>query len=889
MNNLITLLILFITFHSFGQHSIELDPDNIDKVYLEHLVKIKIDEVRKGLDLEPLVNDSILYIAADHHADYMKQKGRISHYEPDSVLTKTPQDRGDYFGAFNYGIGENVMYTGYNGIATGKKGKEFDTRTYDGLAAHIVNSWVNSPGHYQNIITEDYEVTGVSVAIDTARKRVYACQKFAEVYFKYYFDENKNMFPYSTYSKPKVVNSFQGIESELINHSYEFGLKHDKPEECLECIELTKEVPFLTLRVERNYFILKVENSNYIKNLVNHRKDGFAVEIVTFDDYMCSNPDYFLKPSRRNGQLKLNGSLLEPVYKKELFKGYKKRKPRKDVKFIPYIFKSDSISFFKRFGRYKLDRHTYEYYEIKLGKVPKDLKGYWAHNLVYIQKDQICHIDYLTGYCGELIEEYMETSFIPASPLGHYNFSSESELLSFTVPFEQGKSDFTKADIAPFISSLSDVSYKIDSVRIDAYSSVEGDSTLNNDLQLKRAESIMTVLQQNQMEDILVSINTFSDWEGFRYHVRGSEKYRHLLQYDNSRIHQELKKINPAEIEPVLKKSRRGEIYMYCTIDDNDKNIEYFINKELKKLYTEISIGDNMTQEMLIDQFNRLYGYIHHLVVKGRLTPEFLAKVRMPKPYENNHELVQKYILYGYEYEEAFKSNKHWKEEHESDEQKLIGICKEHIEPEFVYIIARNAADSYIEHGVDDIEKVQTVLDHLSKLDDAYGKDSTARVNIDRLNFNLNIILINQIFKDEPMKYSGNAMNSIAQLNQYYEKYGIKEGEKAINLAKTAVFFQDIQRAVRILEPYAKEDSVLAYLMPLNYHHPSNTFSDDYFQELIELSSQMDTNLWCNIFMGNCKIPFQVFDHNELRNVFCEKCMDYNEVLLQFLGKQKVE
>ena len=28
--------------------------------------------------------------------------------------------------------------------------------------------------------------------------------------------------------------------------------------------------------------------------------DGFAVELVVFDDYMCGNPAYYTKPSRRN-------------------------------------------------------------------------------------------------------------------------------------------------------------------------------------------------------------------------------------------------------------------------------------------------------------------------------------------------------------------------------------------------------------------------------------------------------------------------------------------------------------------------------------------------------------------------------------------------------------
>jgi hypothetical protein len=43
--------------------------------------------------------------------------------------------------------------------------------------------------------------------------------------------------------------------------------------------------------------------------------DGFAVELVVFDDYMCSNPDYYTKASRRNGQCEINGRMLKPLYR----------------------------------------------------------------------------------------------------------------------------------------------------------------------------------------------------------------------------------------------------------------------------------------------------------------------------------------------------------------------------------------------------------------------------------------------------------------------------------------------------------------------------------------------------------------------------------------------
>ena len=889
---LVTSYLLLVTFFVFSQNPVKVNEQSIHKTYLEHLVKIGVDEVRKKHGCKPLINDSLLYVASNHHATYMRNKEQISHFEEDSVLTRTPQDRGNYFGATNYRIGENVLFTSYNATVVGKKGKEFDTHYYTQLADAIVTGWVNSPGHFKNMITPDYQLTGLSVAIDTVRNRVYACQKFAVVDYQYSFEENKEMFPYSVYEAEPVTSSFKGMEDSLIDWTYDFKLRHDKPEECDKCLELEKEKPFITLRVERNQFILRVENSDYVKNLMDDRQDGFAVEIVTFDDYMCGNPAYYTKPSRRNGQIKLNGRILEPVYKKDLEKGYKKRKKRKDVKFIPYIFQSDSVAFFKRFGRYKLDKYNYQYFEIKLGRVPSDISGFWMHDLVYIQDKQICDIDYFTGYCGEVYEEYQPTAFIPASAEGDYTFVPDKKKLRFTIPFERGKSEFTEEDIAPFISSISDLSYNVDSVHIHTYSSVEGDKLTNMELQSRRANSIVGVLQKYQSTDFPVSIQMSTDWDGFYAAVKQNRKWRHLVNKTEEEISNELSKTDYEALEPLLAKERRGDIELYCTINVADKNLEYFIKKELKEINKNLDslLEKSKRDDHELQRFENLYTFVHHAVVYEKVDAALLAAIEMPNRFREDHELLQKFILYGYEFEEAFKNNKQWVEEHEECEQYLVETCENHILPEFVYILAKNAEKMCRERG-NEVEKedIQAILSNLTHLDRFYTSDSTAERNIDNLNFNLNVTLLNYVFATDPLKHSEDAIKSIAQLNEFYLKYGEMNGQRAIGLAKTAVHFQEINRAMGILTPYATEDSVLAYMMPMRYIHPFDEGSDEYYAELIELASQMDDKLWCNMFMSECQIPFQAFDHERLRDVFCKQCLDKNDQIQILLGKKEAE
>ena len=90
---------------------------------------------------------------------------------------------------------------------------------------------------------------------------------------------------------------------------------------------------------------------------------------------------------------------------------------------------------------------------------------------------------------------------------------AESTVLSFRIPFKQGKYDYKKDDIEPFIKSLNQPDFIINELTISAYSSIEGSEKINKVLQQKRAESIVKVLKQRQKTDIKTYIFTNDSWE----------------------------------------------------------------------------------------------------------------------------------------------------------------------------------------------------------------------------------------------------------------------------------------------------------------------------------------------------------------------------------------
>jgi hypothetical protein len=178
----------------------------------------------------------------------------------------------------------------------------------------------------------------------------------------------------------------------------------------------------------------------------------------------------------------------------------------------------------------------------------------------------------------------VKTDFIPPDTGTNYVFEPEYKTIDFTIPFEQGKSDFSRADIDPFLLSLTDVSFEIDSIFIHAYSSVEGDSVINHNLQEKRAANIVKILLENQEEEAFVRVKTSTAWNEFRRDVKKIPEWSHLANASESEITNALNGNAVDDLESVLSKERRAEIRIYTRIPFSDKNLEYYLKRDFRKI-----------------------------------------------------------------------------------------------------------------------------------------------------------------------------------------------------------------------------------------------------------------------------------------------------------------
>jgi len=867
--------------------SCQITDQNLNKGFLEHLIKIKIDSVRSYYKCPELVNDSILYLAASHHSVYMTNKNELTHIESNTTEMKSPQDRANYFGAVNYGVGENVLMTPINTQIKNKKNRFFNVKNINELATSIVEGWVNSPGHFKNIITPSYNITGVSVTLDFQNQILYACQKFAKVNYKYSFSENSDLFKYSGYQEKPVTNSFEGLDNMLLDHKHAWKIKHGLSNDCKSCVQTIKSKPPITLRVERRYFILKVEDSKYVEQLLKNKKDGFAVEIVQYEDYMCGNPNYYEKPSRRNGQCQLNGMVLPPIYSKELLKGFKKRKRNKDFKFLSYLFTKNEIPFFRRFYTSSFEKYSSKYFEIKLGKVPEDINGYWNHNLIYLQNNRICNVDYFTGYCGEVFHDSINTKFTFPSYDTSYSFKLDTGYLKREFRYEQTAHHFPKESLITYLDSVESTDYRIDSVLVISQSSIEGDSVKNLKYRTKRYNEFQKILSSKLDSFVVVDYQLSDSWREFKDEIESNSELFFLKEIEKREIESRLKKGLADSISETLENQRKSSLTLHGTLLLNDQTREYYVLKEYNRFLDSLSkknLSDRQTNFFLAS-LNGLYGYSFQKINEGILDSNILSRLQFPNYYLNSIPLTEKIILAGIKYPSVLESNSYYSTNYKIIRTKLSSKYRNKTSSFLRYNLSKIEFKKIKTKSITKQEGIQLVVDLLESINPNSISSLKLKNQIHNLTYNMNFYLLNNVWYNDPTKNSENARGALSQIIKYHHKQNSIIDSVAYILSKTAIHFGNNQQAGYLLSTYGTSPKSKALLMTLGYTHISSVHSDSYFNKLMKLKSEIDQDVWCELFLNECSIPFQAFDSEQLRDLFCNECLDKNSFLREVVFK----
>ena len=134
---------------------------------------------------EPLAWDPSLTAIARLHSQDMGANNYFSHT---NLLGQSPTDRAGVagyicrknFGSYyTEGVAENIFYSSLFGRQWYLSGISINKEYYslEELATLVVEGWMDSPGHRQNILNQQYDREGIGIAIDSDEK-VFVTQNF---------------------------------------------------------------------------------------------------------------------------------------------------------------------------------------------------------------------------------------------------------------------------------------------------------------------------------------------------------------------------------------------------------------------------------------------------------------------------------------------------------------------------------------------------------------------------------------------------------------------------------------------------------------------------------------------------------------------------------------
>ena len=781
---LFVFFILLNTTFCFAQKH-ALIPKKLNTELLETMILERVNHVRDTLGLPVLVNDDALHLASLHHSKFLIKNKILTHSEPGAKY-KTPLNRVKASYGHHTAVAENVAYISlYN-----SKNKQ-RYKTYEYVADKFVTNWVKSSGHLKNIKWDIAAKSGISVQFDPKTGKIYATQVFG--------------------NKP-----FEGSLGRVVPKN-KYGLKNaalgtNAAKNCQEYYQYEAKKPgdvYLGVQESNGYFYVVMSDARYYPYIIKKGGDGFAVDIVLKSQYTCDEVNSLA------GSFAHKGLLLLPRYQKDL---------------EPTI---------QRTGDGQL--------RALLGEIPKELKGKdYETNLLTIQNHHVCR--YQEFFNIERFKwELLDMPFLTDKSNLVGDATVENTLkkkMRFTIPFQKGKSTYSKVDIRPLYDSLKLTDYSIKSIKIRAYASVEGSTELNLSLQEERANSIVKALQTYQKQPISPQILTAENWPEFAKDIRGTE-FEYLSKLSKSTVKERIKNMSNG-LEQILAKHRKGIIYL--ELEKKEQN-------ELQSVEQAVQEFNVALKEKKLERALQIQLQMSKLNGSNTFPEGSHLQLEIPKQRENSLLLNNQVVLF-----EAST--------YKSVYTKLVPLFK--MNPDNIHIVY-NLAVAGIHlwaEGDKDVtyQKIKSLLDIIKK--SRLNRTTKARLEINYL------IVLGEYLAYEKKYQRKNQV--IHEIREKYLRLALRESD-LLNLAQYLTAYSKQKWAEDLLAPFATQvdvsEDLLFYYINLTIIDKEIIKQKEY-REILLNAMNLNQKRFCMLFNSNKKdgITFQLLEQYFLKLNFCEAC-----------------
>lgn len=473
----------------------KINLSSINFSLIDKLFNEKLAALRATKSASPLTADATLKKAAQDQADFMNANDTLTHFQP-AAAKKTPADRVLFYNGHHDGVGENCLFIFLQLPITVKNKKEpVLVNTYADAAEQIFQSWKNSPGHYKNMIDPKYDVQAIAFSYNPKTQKVYASQVFA-------------MKPYNY---PPKLN---GLLSEYSIKPYNESACKVIKEENVGGIRVANRI-----YVQDNKVYIALQQARKFTHVFKDPNDMLAIDVVFKDQFGCE------KSNRLNGSPYYDGVLLKPVTFAELYK------------------RNTGIN--GRLQSYICD-------------LPPEVRGTnYQLNVVLIKNSCFCSYTYPVRiesqeYSLINLEPYWDT--VPV----HLKSDTFNLVIKQKIKFDKSKSEIDQKSLLATQEKLKLLGRFATSVKLNAYSSVEGDEKINKAIQEKRAAVILQQLSPFFPKTVHPQIVAKENWDMFNNQVK-MDYFRYLLQFDQPRIKLAIKDSLQGRLEKFLSEERYAE------------------------------------------------------------------------------------------------------------------------------------------------------------------------------------------------------------------------------------------------------------------------------------------------------------------------------------------
>jgi hypothetical protein len=854
-----TLLFLCALQNSHSQrNSDNLIPNSVNARYLEHLIKTGIDSIRIQHGLTCVFYDTVLYAAAKRHVHYLDSTRQQQHDEAEMPKWKDVTNRVAYYGGdYIYRPAELIARTYVAKPLKDSRNKPYVNVTYQDVCNDLIGTWLKSKKYKALILNPWFDVTGIAITISPARKEVKAVVILSEKLFVYTFNESETHFPYRTdCNQPTPVSFNRDIKSKFQLPQYEMKRPSDSLKDCGNCNTVIDTAWYRDELVVKNQKVTLLSwNTIMIKELLKEKGIRFAVEVIPWTPFDCDNPDYYSIPSRRAKTSLNNGYILEPVKRRALKKG----------------FKGTSFKALKKTGQQTGS------FEIKLGVMPDTLHpDYYELNLLILKGKKLCRVMHISRYPGNPIKSIYKINYLTDVKQYYLNLSEKTRTLKFTVPFETGKSDYNKKDIQPLIDSLHYDGFVIENVQVKAFSSLEGDSVINTQLQQKRGNAILKVLTERQKQPFSSKLSTHGSMNQFRKQITENKELSELYGLTNTDL---LKQINanPSKFEEFLKVQRRAEITMSVRIKVEQKNLGSYLLGEFYRMRDSVNFelqrSGTITKiaSVYLDSMTYVQGFAYNRILDRTIDTIWLERMELPV-HPDFSKVIKDHFWYMLSLSETRMDDPAWEKSFYTRLTHLDkkGITSFQMRFDMCNYLVKSAAGSKTLKSLD--PRTLDLAESLKSTEEILMKTKAEALWVNALIIQALALASNErrtLKDDEIMRQSCQKLCTHFSNQAFNDSLVTVVADFIAFCKQEDLAFQLIESRSKLSAPYPP---LLAMYHKLKYEHIEEKQNIDYFEEVINSWIKMDANTWCSMFSGPGNISFQAFDYIPLRNFFCEKC-----------------